>query len=70
MESEKQKLGDPIVLAKLTKLPAFMSVAADSSEETLEKTQSISAASPKSANGSGNVARQNVETRKNDTGLL
>ncbi|EFO26384.2 hypothetical protein LOAG_02104 [Loa loa] len=69
VESEKQKLGDPVVLAKLTKLPSFMSAAADSSEETYESS-TFPCASPKSTNGSSNVTEQNVEARKGDTGVL
>ncbi|VIO89815.1 conserved hypothetical protein,hypothetical protein [Brugia malayi] len=43
MESEKQKLGDPMVLAKLTKLPTFMSTGtADSLDETNELSPTIS----------------------------
>ncbi|CAG9533815.1 unnamed protein product [Cercopithifilaria johnstoni] len=68
-ESEKKKLGDPMVLAKLTKLPTFMSTVADSSEETHE-APIISGASSKSTNGSGNVVRQNIEAQKSDTGVL
>uniref|UniRef100_A0A0R3S620 Spindle and centriole-associated protein 1 n=1 Tax=Elaeophora elaphi TaxID=1147741 RepID=A0A0R3S620_9BILA len=59
-ESEKQKLTDPVVLAKLTKLPTFMSAVADSPEEL--ESSAVSRGSPKSLNGSSTVTGQNVET--------
>ncbi|KAL3990103.1 hypothetical protein ACH3XW_30375 [Acanthocheilonema viteae] len=65
-ESEKKKLGDPMVLAKLTKLPTFMSAAPDSSEEAYESPIT----SRKSTDDSGTVAGQNVEVPKSDTGVL
>ncbi|VDK67582.1 unnamed protein product [Onchocerca ochengi] len=68
MESEKQKLGDPKVLAKLTKLPNFMS-RIDSSEKKQESS-TISGTSLKSPNGSSTVSGQNLEGRKGDTGVL
>ncbi|VDK84951.1 unnamed protein product [Litomosoides sigmodontis] len=68
-ESEKNKLGDPIVLAKLTKLPTFMSIAADCSEERHE-SQMIFGTSPKSANSSDAAARQSVDARKSNAGVL
>ncbi|MCP9263321.1 Dystrophin-like protein 1 [Dirofilaria immitis] len=67
MESEKQKLGDPMVLAKLTKLPTFMSTI-DSSDEKQE-SPSLSGTSLKSANDSSIILEQDLEARKGDAGV-
>lgn len=68
MELEKQKLGDPLVLAKLTKLPNFMSGVTHPSN--LSPSSSTPAKSPIGPNIFTAGGGQNVGNQKDETDVL